>query len=377
MPQASQKPKVESLKPTSSNAFTATSRFIRQTIHDLLPKNKWLRRALITFFITCMVVLTGMYGLARWYIWSERNTPETIGVSFIPEYAAYLGVDPKETLDALLNDLHVKHLRLTSYWDTIEATKGSYDFTQLDWEFQKAEAAHAKITLSVGLRQPRWPECHVPSWVDTTQPTTNWQPQLEAFISAVVKRYKTSPALQSYQLENEYFLKVFGICQNFSRERLVNEAALVKKLDPSHTLIISRSNNALGWPIGAPTPDEYGISIYRRVWSPLAKRYLQYPFPAWYYGFLAGWTKLATGKDSMAHELQAEPWPPHGQNIPETSLEEQSKSFNAERLKDTVEFGRATGMKTMDLWGAEYWYYRKVVLKDPSVWNEAKNIFNQ
>jgi hypothetical protein len=61
--------------------------------------------------------------------------------------------------------------------------------------------------------------------------------------------------------------------------------------------------------------------------------------------------------------------------IPDSSLAEQDKSLNATRLKQTVEAGRATGMKTIDLWGAEYWYYRKVKLHEPSVWNEARQIY--
>ncbi len=63
---------------------------------------------------------------------------------------------------------------------------------------------------------------------------------------AVVERYKNSPALQDYQVENEYFLKVFGECQNFDRQRLIDEVALVKKLDSKHPIVITRSNNGLG-----------------------------------------------------------------------------------------------------------------------------------
>jgi hypothetical protein len=32
-------------------------------------------------------------------------------------------------------------------------------------------------------------------------------------------------------------------------------------------------------------------------------------------------------------------------------------------------------MKNIDLWGAEYWYYRAVKLHDPSLWNVAKQEF--
>jgi hypothetical protein len=33
-------------------------------------------------------------------------------------------------------------------------------------------------------------------------------------------------------------------------------------------------------------------------------------------------------------------------------------------------------MRTIELWGGEYWYYRKVILHDPSLWNVAKEEFS-
>jgi hypothetical protein len=333
-------------------------------------RNIWHK--VIVIFVSIIVLCLGvMYGIARWYIWSESHKPLVVGASFIPDYAESLGADPQKTMDALITDLHIKQFRLTSYWSDIEKSPGQYDFTQLDWQFQKAEAAHAKVSLSLGLRQPRWPECHMPDWA-ANQPANQWQPQLEQFMTAVIDRYKTSPSLDSYQLENEYFLKGFGLCTDFSRDRLVSEFNLVKKLDSKHEVIMARSNNALGIPIGKPTPDEWGISIYKRVWSPPVGRYVEYPFPAWYYGFLAGTQKILFGKDMIVHELQAEAWPPNGQSITESSLQEQSKSINAQRMKDRIAYGKATGMRTIDLWGAEYWYYRMTVLHDPSLWNTVK-----
>ncbi|MGF7228468.1 MAG: hypothetical protein ACQR33_00600 [Candidatus Saccharibacteria bacterium] len=345
-----------------------------QCLKNYWRKNWWHKLVLAC----CGLLILGlgtMYGIARWYIASEQSKPLVMGTTFIPAYAQSLGVDPEQTLDAILNDLHVRNLRLVSYWDQLEPTKGVYDFTQLDWQFKKAEAAHAKVTLSLGLRQPRWPECHAPVWA-TTEPTSVWQPQLNDFIQTVVNRYKNSPSLGSYQLENEYFLKGFGQCTNFSRDRLVSEYNLVKKADPQHPIILARSNNALGTPLGAPTPDEFGISIYKRVWFVPVKRYLEYPFPAWYYAFLAGVQKITTGKDMVIHELQAEAWTPDGESIPQTSLAEQNKSFDAAIFKNRVEYGKATGMRQIYLWGSEYWYYRLTVLHDPSLWNVAEQTFN-
>lgn len=335
----------------------------------------WWHKLLSVLFVLVVLLLGTMYGIAQWYIHSERSIPLHLGVSFIPDYAESLGVNPEANMDALLG-IGVKQFRLVSYWTDGEPTEGQYNFSQLDWEFQKAEAAHAKIILTLGLRQPRWPECHMPAWA-ANEPESVWEPQLENYMQAVVERYKNSPSLESYQVENEYFLQGFGTCTNDDRSRLISEYNLVKRLDPKHPIIVTRSDNAIGIPVHQPQPSEFSISIYRRVWDAgVTHRYLEYPFPAWYYGFLAGWQKIADHRDMMIGELQAEAWAPNGKTIPEISLAEQNKSINAQRLQGVFNYGKATGMRSIDMWGAEYWYYRMTVLHDPSLWNVAKQEFS-
>jgi hypothetical protein len=80
-----------------------------------------------------------------------------------------------------------------------------------------------------------------------------------------------------------------------------------------------------------------------------------------------------SGRDMVIHELQAEPWPPRGQDVKNVSVEEQYKSMNPERLKARIEFGKATGMRSLDLWGAEWWYWLKVKDGDPGVWDVVKD----
>lgn len=360
------------------------SKPVSSYIHSLIKslKNYWhsslWHRVKIIVVLAVFAFTSFVFAVGQWYIQSEKSKPLVYGVSFIPDYASSLGVEPQETMDALLN-IGVRHFRLVSYWDKMESTMGTYDFTELDWQLAKAERAGAKISLSVGMRQPRWPECHMPEWAKT-QDVSQWQNRLQVFMAAVVNRYKDSPALESYQVENEFFLKGFGICESiphaFDRERLVAEYKLVKQLDPRHTAIVNRSNNALGWPVGEPTPDKFGISVYKRVWDAQAThRYLEYPWPAWYYGFLAGWQKLTTGRDMVIHEMQAEAWAPNNKVLKEISLDEQNKSLNAKRLEDRFSYARDTGMRTIDMWGAEYWYYRKVVLHDDSLWKVAQKEF--
>lgn len=339
-------------------------------------EQRWWQKAICVLLALIMLLVGSAYGIARWYIASNAGKDHKFGATFITNYAEYYGLEPQETMQAMITDLNLRHFRLVSYWDKIEATPGQYDFRDLDWQFKKVEAVNGTISLAIGLRQPRWPECHPPEWAKQ-MPKDEWYPHLKAFIKKVVERYKTSPALESYQLENEYFLTAFGECTDFSRDRLVDEFNFVKSLDPHHTIIISRSNNALGLPIGQPQPDKFGVSVYKRVWDKtVTKRYFEYPFPAWFYAFLAGAGKIITGKDLIIHELQTEPWPPN-QGIPETSIAEQNKSLNAERLMDRIKYGRATGMTEIDLWGVEMWYWRKVKLGDPSLWNAGKEAIRQ
>ncbi|HSX07097.1 MAG TPA: beta-galactosidase [Candidatus Saccharimonadia bacterium] len=338
-------------------------------------KNWWHR--IVTIAIVIGVLCgSSMYSIALWYQHEQKGKSTTLGVTFIADYATSLSLDAHKTYTAILDDLHVKHLRLVSYWSDVEPTEGNYDFSELDWEMQQAQIHGAKVSLAIGLRQPRWPECHPPTWVDTTKPVQTWQPRLEQYITAVINRYKHNPALESYQLENEYYLSAFGECNNFSRTRLSSELALVRRLDSAHQVIMSRSDNYAGFSLRQPLPDVVGISIYRHVWAGPLHHYLTYPFPSWYYAFLAGGEQILTGKPSVIHELQTEPWPPNGQDITKTSLPEQNKTLDAKTLKSTVKFGKQTGIQNIDLWGAEYWYYRMVKLHDPSVWNAAKYIFN-
>lgn len=339
----------------------------------------WLRRILF-IVIAVIVILTGTaYGIGQWYIHKHADQPLVLGSSFIPDYAESFGLEPKDTLNAMLEPvsqggLGLKQVRLVSYWSDIEPTPGNYDFSKLDWQFALANKYGARVSLSIGLRQPRWPECHEPSWV-TIDPHNRqaWEPQLYKFMEAVINHYKSNSALSDYELENEFFMKVFGECKDFDRNRLVAEYNLVKGMDAVHPVIISRSDNWIGIPVGKPTPDEFAISVYKRVWdATFTHRYFEYPLPAWFYSALAGSEELLSGKDMIIHELQAEPWTPKGQPITETSLQEQYKSMNPQRMKDRINYGEATGMRTIDLWGAEWWYWLKVKKHDPAIWSTVR-----
>jgi hypothetical protein len=357
-----------------STSLRKLSRLARSWLY-VYWHHSWRHKLIICIIGLLILCIGTMYGIARWYIATESSKPLQIGVSFDADYAESLGLNPQATMDALITKMGVRNFRLDSYWSDLEPSSGQYDFSTLDWQMQQAQAAHAKVTLVVGLRQPRYPECHMPTWAEN-EPASVWEPQLNSLITKVVNRYKNSPSLQNFQVENEYFLQGFGTCTNDSRQRLISEDTIVKELAPNIPIIIGRSNNDLGIPIGQPTPSEYSVSVYKRVWDAnITHRYLEYPFPAWYYAFLAGVQKIVTGRDMILGEMQAEAWAPDGKILPQISLVEQDKSLNAARLTGRFKYAEGTGMRTIYMWGAEYWYYRLTIEHDPSVWNAAKQAF--
>lgn len=337
----------------------------------------------LTFLLLCMGV---MYGVAQYYIAKHANEPINIGATFSSNYARSFGLDPQQTLDAVIKDLDINRLRLVSYWSNGEPTRGNYNFSELDWQFKMAEENNVQVSLALGLRQPRWPECHMPKWA-AEQPKEVWAEELKTYMGKVIDRYKESPVLVSYQLENEYFLSAFGECPDHSRERLIDEFNFVKSKDSSKPLIVTRSNNAVpSWPVGEPRSDINGASIYKRVWDKtVTNRYFEYPVPAWFYAFLAGGAEITTGRNTFIHELQAEAWLPDNKGFSRSdykmnevgSIPEQNKSLNVGRLEQRFDYAVATGMKTMDLWGVEWWYWRKEIARDPSLWNIAKEKINE
>lgn len=374
MPKKNHSRKTDLQSPQRPTDASGSSKGVWHNFTVWSVRKRFWQRLGLSLLAFIILITAGMYGVAQWYIRKHQDTPLTIGATFIPDYARYYELDPEDTMTAMITDLGLKRLRLVSYWNDIEAERGTYDFDELDWQMRLAEEQGIEISLALGLRQPRWPECHMPAWAEQL-PGQEWYGLLNDFITAVVNRYKDSPALVSYQLENEFFLEVFGICSDFNRDRLEAEFDMVRRLDPDTKLIVNRSNNAVpSWPVGNPRADEVGAAVYKRVWDKtVTRRYFEYPIPAWYYSFLAGMTELTTGRNTFIHELQAEPWlDERFGSTKDAPLEEQYKSMNPELFRGRLEYGIDTGMRTIDLWGAEWWYYLKVKRDAPEMWDTAK-----
>lgn len=256
-----------------------------------------------------------------------------------------------------------------SYWDELEQTPGKIDFKNLDAQIAMIKQAGGEVSLCLGVRQPRWPENHWPEWA-WKLPKAERDDRLLEFIENVVRRYKNESTVKSYQLENEALLTNFGERPDTDRQRVRAEFELVRRLDPK-TPIIMTTSTSWGIPMRRPIPDIVGFSYYQVLFN--NGTYGRSFHRPWLDRLRAGLIRITHGKPSFIHELQAEPWGP--KNIWEMSTKEQNKSMSLTQLKENIRQAKSTKLYPIDLWGAEWWYWRKTKHRDSAPWSYVKEIF--
>ena len=323
------------------------------------------------FFIVLIVFLFIIFLLSRDYIFNKKEL--SYGVTFSKKQAEDLGLDWQEMYKALFDDLEVKKIRLSAYWDEIEPENNKFDWSDLDWQVKQASYAGAEIILAVGYRLPRWPECHYPEWVEKLDKNTKDE-ELLSYITAVIGHYKENTNIIAWQVENEPFLPHFGECPVPDKELLDNEIRLVKMLD-ARPIIMTDSGELSVWVPAAKRADIFGTTMYRDTYSKQLERYIHYPLEPGFFRFKKNITRFFTRPEKwIVIELQAEPWGPEPfQNL---SKEEREKTMNLEKFKEIIEFSSKTGFSEFYLWGVEWWYWEREVNGDGGLWEEARILFN-
>ncbi|MEW6610972.1 MAG: beta-galactosidase [Patescibacteria group bacterium] len=303
------------------------------------------------------------------------------GVTFSKKYAEELGLNWKNAYLSTLDDLGARLLRIPAYWDEMEPSQGQYYFSDLDWMLMEADRRGAKVLLAVGRRLPRWPECHDPRWLrdaDERRLNTqmnadnkyNLQTALLIYIRTVVERYRSHPAVVAWQVENEPFLSVFGICPSPDKTLLDEEINLVKSLD-NRDVILTDSGELSDWIALSKRADILGVSLYRLVWNQYFG-YFHWPLPSSYYRKKAE-LSLGRVKDVIITEVQLEPWT--GEPILGVPISDQRRTFDQKRFHDTIEYAQETGLRQIYLWGVEWWYWMKMQ-GFPEYWEEAREVFH-
>src|SRR3989338_11173516 len=125
-----------------------------------------------------LVVFVVVFG-AVWILSLRSPASEIVyGVSFSKLHSDELGLNWKDVYLTLLDDLGVRHLRLSAHWPMVEPRDGVYDFSVLDYQIAEAAARGADVILAVGRRAPGWPECHTPKWAAALSPPEREERQL-------------------------------------------------------------------------------------------------------------------------------------------------------------------------------------------------------
>jgi len=304
------------------------------------------------------------------------------GVSFSQKQSEMLKLDWKENYSAILKDLKVKFLRISVHWDLIEPKENQFDFSNLDWQINQAKEFGTKVILAIGMKTPRWPECHLPDWAKNLS-SEEQQARVNKLIENLILRYKNEEAIIAWQVENEPFFP-FGECPSRKKGFLDEEINLIKSLD-SRKIMTTDSGEWSLWFKTAKRSDVFGISLYRRVWSTTFSFlhevfkvfpkgfYVEYPFPPKFYWLKAKLIEKFLHKRVIIAELQAEPWDPTA--LSGSSFEEQAKTMDFKKFQEIITFAGKTGFDEFYFWGVEWWYWLKTKQNDARFWNEAAKLF--
>jgi len=301
---------------------------------------------------------------------------QVMGTTFSQLQCGYMNLDYQEVFRQVCT-LGFDRIRLCSYWNEIEPVENQFNFTQLDWLLEESDRAGVEVVLTVGMKAPRWPEFHFPTWVENRYDTVANQKPVDRtaalvdralhFTQAVVNHTRHAPALKYWQVENEPFTQLEITAGRFlSYEFVRREVALVRSLAlPGQKLVLT---SAISLPQANSKEDDrafqeslnladaVGINVYTKVPAGNSSFYLQ-PFPI-YWRRLQNWQQqlVAGDREAWIAEAQAEPWE-RNQLVATNKLNHPSSSpQQAAKLVSTL---ANQGFVGVMLWGCEYWYWQR------------------
>jgi len=313
-------------------------------------------------------------------IWPQKPAPPLAGFSFSPLASEQAQRDPRSDLAELLDATHPDVVRLPVYWELVQPTPDKLDFGSVDElldvivEHNQASPDEVRVVLTVGARNFLFPELHQPTWTGPRE-----QPNIGAvqsatayrtYFDASITRYRSSPLLYSWQVENEPLDKVVNAYTGYdviSDSQLAWEVAEVHRLDPDRRVVITSFNALnstldivqaytpqllflLGGPSGHPNEalaagDAFGLDIYLdgpyipwRSFTTIALR------SQWKQQSMAFWADRAhaEGKEMWLTEMQAQPWGT-------------THTFKPADLIASARDYRQEPLDVVLLWGVETW----------------------
>lgn len=300
-----------------------------------------------------------------------------VGFSFSPEESVWAGRDPSRDLALLLDGTQPDLVRLPIYWEDVEPTPGMLDFEGID-PLLRVIADHnltaphqTRVVLTVGARNFLYPELHEPDWAGPRdQPYLDQAQSGDAYrlyFESSITRYRNSPLLYAWQVENEPFDEVGNITtgqDQISQTQLAWEVGEVHRLDPMHEAVITTYdglNVYIDWlEVNAPRllsdynghpqqalsmADALGLDLYvdgpNVPYRHLTTMYLR---EEWKQQALHFWAGMANkqGKSLWLAEMQAQPW-------------SDTTTFGPKDLVASAIDYRQENLQVVLMWGVETW----------------------
>lgn len=325
-------------------------------------QSKWLRNLILV--VLSFIVLYQLIAIITY----APNRKQELGITFSTQQAKFLGLDWKKTYITLLDELKIKYVRLPIYWEDVELVQNNFNFEDIDWQLHEASKRNVQVTLVLGARQPRWPECHIPKWTKDLSPG-QYRDAVFKLVTLEAQRYSLSSSVKEFQVENEPLLNLFGECPKADKYMLRDEVDIVRAITDK-PIVLTGSGELAPWYYESKWSDIFGSTLYRVTWN----KYLGYSgywiIPSSLYRVKA----FIFGKDISnfwISELQMEPWFPNGDvNVP---LTEQYRSMSPNQLNKNLDYAYQTNAPRIYLWGAEWWIYTKEILKTDEIWNVVKS----
>jgi hypothetical protein len=322
--------------------------------------------------------------------------PMQLGFTFSQQQASYLDIDYQTAYQRLMQ-LSPALVRLAAYWNQVEPQRGEFDFSSLDWLVDNTPPG-THLVLTLGMKAPRWPEYFIPTWLqqandmpDRAQVSDDedLRTALPAYVEAVVERYRASPAIAYWQVENEPFDPSGPRHWTIGQDALENEIALVRKMDPLQRPVVVTTFEPTNPVRQLPGLDNgihrrvrmlmqqadiVGLDLYPVRGASILGRdvFVRWPAFIWQHQVRSIQRMLAAaGKQTWMTEVQGEPWlvthVVYLDRLPRSEIVPSEMEFVVSQL-------RASGFQSALLWGAEYWYMRMHRFDDPRWWSSAEHL---
>ena len=226
-----------------------------------------------------LIALVGLACLLGSETWAQPQfPPPLVGFSFSPITSESAGRDARSDLSRLLTATQPDLVRLPIYWDAVQPDPAELDFTSVDEllevvaQYNQTAADRARVVLTIGARNFLYPELHQPQWVGPREQPYIGDAQsgseYRTYFDASITRYRDSPLLYSWQVENEPLDDVGNDLtghDQISAAQLAWEIGRVHELDPLHKAVLTTYD---GWNVTVDMLQLYADSITWQLGGP-------------------------------------------------------------------------------------------------------------